>query len=100
MRTAYRLLFSIGMLRARKNLAGFTLLEMMVVVSIISFLGVLVIPGVTSARRKALNSKCVLNQGVIWQGVNRYEFDYNTTLFTIRNNGVSIRTTLMNAQYV
>lgn len=88
------------MARLRKETAGFSLIEVMMVVSVISFLTVLVMPTVNSARDQAVVLKCVSNQRQIWEAVHRYEFDFNTTLFTIRNNGVAIRNTLYTSQYI
>ncbi len=83
-----------------KKSAGFTVIELMMVVSIISFLTILALPGVSSARNKSIAMKCVSNQRAIWNAVHRYEFETYTTLFTIRNNGVAIRDSLVAANLI
>lgn len=86
-------------MKLRRN-AAFTLLELMIVVSSIALLAVLSLPAFAKARRTSLTQRCILNQRAIWQGVMRYEMDYNRTLHSIRNNGVSVRNVLLNAEYL
>jgi prepilin-type N-terminal cleavage/methylation domain-containing protein len=86
--------------KTRDDQRGFTLVEMMVVVAIISLLVVIAIPSFAKARKNALARKCISNQRIIYQAVLRYETDYNTTLNSIKNDGVAIRNTLVNAGYV
>ena len=80
--------------------AAFTIIEIMIVVSIIALLAVLAIPAMMKARNRSLSTKCVANQRLIYDGVVRYEIDYNQTLQSIANNGVQVRNTLLNGGYV
>jgi prepilin-type N-terminal cleavage/methylation domain-containing protein len=79
---------------------GFTLVEIMIVVAIIALLVVLVLPAFSKARQTSLTQKCIQNQRLIFQAVQRYEMDFNTTLFAIRNDGVAIRNILVTNGYV
>jgi prepilin-type N-terminal cleavage/methylation domain-containing protein len=79
---------------------GFTLVEIMIVIAIISLLVVLALPAFAKARRTSLAQKCISNQRIVYQAVQRYEADYNTTLSSIKNDGVAIRNTLVNSGYV
>lgn len=85
-------------LRNRQH--GFTLVEIMIVVAIIGLVAALALPLFAKARRDSQTQKCIANQRIIFQAVIRYEADFNTTLSSIKNNGVTIRDTLVNSGYV
>lgn len=79
---------------------GFTIVEIMIVVSIIAVLVVLAIPAFNKARQTSLTNKCIENQRMIFEAVHRYEMDNNITFSSIKNNGVIIRDTLVNAGFI
>lgn len=85
---------------ARQPPAGFTLVEIMIVVAIVGLLASLSLPLFAKARRTSLRQKCILNQRAIYDAVLCYEMDFRTDLSSIRNNGVQIRSTLLNAGYM
>ncbi len=82
------------------KIIGFTLVEMMIVVAVIAMLVVLAIPAFTASRTKSITQKCIQNHRAIYQGVQRYELDTGTTLYSIRSDGVAIRNTLVTNEYV
>ncbi len=79
---------------------GFTLVELMMYVSIVSLLAVIALPSFSKARNKSLNTKCIGNQRKIWEAVQRYEIENNTTLFALRSSGVDILNILVNADLI
>jgi type IV pilus assembly protein PilA len=79
---------------------GFTLVEIMIVLAIIAILAILALPAFAKARKTSLTQKCIASQRIIFQAVQRYEMDNNTTLSSIKNDGVAIRDTLVNSGYV
>ena len=79
---------------------AFTLVEIMVVVAIIGLVAALAVPMFAKARTTSLTQKCIENQRLVYQAVQRYEMDTTTTLFSIRSDGVAIRNTLLNGGYV
>lgn len=87
-------------MRSLRQRAAFTLVEIMIVVAIIGLLSTLAVPAFAKARRTSLRQKCILNMRAIFDACQRYEMDYHTTLFAIRNNGVQIRQTLLNNGYM
>lgn len=84
----------------RSQHTGFTLLELMIVVSVIGLLTILAIPSFSKPRTTALSTHCVSNQRVIFGAVNRYELDTRASLFSVRNNAATIRQVLVTNQYV
>lgn len=85
-------------MRARTR--AFTLVEIMIVVAIISLLAVLALPAFARARKTSITQKCIQNQRSLFAAAMRYEIDHNTTLFSIRNDGVAIRNTLIADGYM
>jgi len=83
-----------------KRKAAFTLIEIMIVVSIIGLVAVLALPSFAKARQTSIRNKCINNMRAIYDGTVRYEIDHNSTLFSIRSDGVAIRNTLVNGGYV
>jgi len=79
---------------------GFTLLELMIVVSVIGLLTILALPSFSKPRTTTLSTHCISNQRVIFGAVNRYELDPRASLFSLRNNAASIRQALVTNQYV
>ncbi len=79
---------------------GFTLLELMIVVSVIGLLTILALPSFSKPRTTTLSTHCISNQRVIFGAVNRYELDNRASLYSIRNNTAAIRQTLVTNQYV
>ncbi len=78
---------------------GFTLVEIMIVVTIIGLLAMLSLPAFSRARTTSINQRCILNQKYIFEAVQMFEFDFSASLFSIRDNGVQIRNTLLNSGY-
>ncbi|MBM4032855.1 MAG: type II secretion system protein [Planctomycetes bacterium] len=62
--------------------AGFTLLELLIVIGIISLLAVMLLPVLPMARRHARDTKCKNNLSQIWKTVNIYANSYKDTLFS------------------
>jgi prepilin-type N-terminal cleavage/methylation domain-containing protein len=87
-------------MRTIRHRGGFTLVEIMIVVAIVGLLGALAVPAFAKARRTSLRQKCILNMRAVFDACIRYEMDYHTTLFPIRNSGVQIRQTLLNNGYM
>jgi prepilin-type N-terminal cleavage/methylation domain-containing protein len=84
----------------RRQTGGFTLVEIMIVVAILGLLSVLALPSLRKARQTSITQKCIQNQRMVFQAVIRYEMDYGQTLHAIRNNGVTIRNTLLAAGFI
>ena len=68
--------------RARPRPGGFTLLELLVSIGIISVLAVMLLPILPMARRHARDAKCKSNLSQIWKTVNIYANNYKDNLFS------------------
>jgi prepilin-type N-terminal cleavage/methylation domain-containing protein len=79
---------------------AFTLLELMIVVSVLGLLTILAIPGFSKSRTTATGQRCLQNQRIIHDGVLRYEMDTRSSLYSARNNSATIRQNLLNSQYI
>jgi prepilin-type N-terminal cleavage/methylation domain-containing protein len=79
---------------------AFTLVELMIVVAVIGLLVTLAIPAFAKARQSSIAQKCINNQRAVFQAVQRYEIDHNTTLASIHSDGVAIRDTLLAGEYI
>ena len=88
------------MAKTRKSSFGFTLVEIMIVVACIGLLVALMIPAFAKARKSAITQRCIENQRLIFQSVERYEIDNGRTLYSIRNDGVQVRNTLLAGGYM
>ncbi len=66
----------------RGGRGGFTLLELLVSVGIISLLAVMLLPILPMARRHARDAKCKSNLTQVWKIVNIYANNHRDTLFS------------------
>jgi prepilin-type N-terminal cleavage/methylation domain-containing protein/prepilin-type processing-associated H-X9-DG protein len=64
----------------KQNIHGFTLIELLVVVAIISVLIAMLMPALSSARKKAKESVCLSNLHEIGIAISMYENDFNDFL--------------------
>jgi prepilin-type N-terminal cleavage/methylation domain-containing protein len=78
---------------------GFTLVEIMIVVSIIGLLLAIAIPSFVKARTTTLTTLCQENMRVIFHASHLYEIETGV-LLTGGTNGVFLRNTLLNGEYV
>jgi prepilin-type N-terminal cleavage/methylation domain-containing protein len=76
--------------RSRKNRTGFSLLELLAVVTILGIIAVIVIPRITASSTTAKLNACLQNKAEINDAVERYYFD-NGSLPT----GTSVLTTYL-----
>lgn len=89
-----------GIRSRTRNRSGLTLVEVMIVVSIIGLIAVLVVPSFARARQTSLTTKCIANMRAVFDATSRYEMDHNAVLYSIRNNGATIRDTLLAGEYI
>jgi prepilin-type N-terminal cleavage/methylation domain-containing protein len=68
--------------RPRPGAGGFTLLELLIVIGIISLLAVMLLPILPMARRHARDTRCKNNLNQIWKTCNIYTNSYRDTLFS------------------
>ncbi len=68
------------MVKNARGVAGFTLIEMLVVVAIISILAALLLPGLTRAKESARRAACLNNVRQISLGLHMYAADNHDTL--------------------
>ena len=61
----------------RKPRGGFTIIELVVVVSIVTLLTSIMLPALTKAREHAKMTICQINQGQMGAALNLYAIDYN-----------------------
>ncbi len=87
-----------GEKRLRSDQA-FTLVEIMIVVSIIGLLAAIAIPSFVKAREESITTLCVENMRVILHAAHLYEIE-SGTLLKGGTNGVTLRNTLLNGGYV
>jgi len=78
---------------------GFTLLEVMVVVSVIGMLASLAIPQLFKSVTIAQHDMCISQQRKIYEAVAQYELEKGRTLDYMASNGAAIRNTLINNDY-
>jgi prepilin-type N-terminal cleavage/methylation domain-containing protein/prepilin-type processing-associated H-X9-DG protein len=64
----------------RRGTAGFTLMELLVVIAIIAILAALLLPALSAAKVRALRINCVSNLRQICLGVQMYADDHDDTL--------------------
>ncbi len=78
--------------KARFSTGGFTLVELMTVIAIISILTALLIPALSQARSRAQNVACLNNLKGLQLCLHFYGADFNDAL--VPNNSMAIFTTL------
>ncbi len=78
---------------------GFTLLEVMVVASVIGMLASLSMPLWTKSIASARLNVCIYNQRKIYEAVAQYELERGRTLNTIAADGAAVRDTLYTNGY-
>lgn len=88
------------MKRKSRNNHAFTILEVAVVASVIGMLASLAMPLWSKSTATAHHNFCIHNQRKIYEAVSLYELENATVLSAIKNNGVAVRNTLVNAGYV
>jgi prepilin-type N-terminal cleavage/methylation domain-containing protein/prepilin-type processing-associated H-X9-DG protein len=70
----------------RSRVLGFTLIEMLVVITIIGILAILVVPTLGKARRSALRTGCASNLRQIGAAVKMYTLDHNSCFPPVTQN--------------
>ena len=66
-------------IRAKRNRAGFTLVEIMIVVAIIALLASIAVPGFMRARKRAQASRVLNDLRIIDSAVDQYAIENNKT---------------------
>lgn len=87
------------LMKRKHHRKGFTLLEIMVVTSIIGMLASLAVPLWTRSIASTYLNMCLHNQRKIYEAVAQYELETGRTLDTIASNGTAVRDVLVNNGY-
>lgn len=66
----------------RRRRAGFTLIEIMIVIAIIGVLAAIAVPSFQQARKRSNQRACYANQKVVIGALVQYNLDFNTSYVT------------------